>query len=781
MITEFIKHILVTEGRDQLLTPQAYAERREAVKLFVSMLMEDAAARIAHWKDHYAAAGISTAHDPTARIKKPASVINFWAKKDPTEEKSYMGRVLQWYNKGKIKQSDHPRVTTALQNFSNLTKPGVNKLAVKDINQYKSLEHLEIAVEPHIPKPWINGSRVVHNSPELAVHEIDTLPAMKRVGCKDDNWCVRTQPKTYWKQYRNKGTFFLIHDKTVPQGERHEQPTGYPNKHFLYHPEQQQLADEHDKALDGPEIADKHPILNKLFHLKSSHFVDPDMLEHDLKNPNPHVLSKLGNIAQHTKSEKVMNLIAPYEARNLVYNPNAPSHLVDKLADNEDPYITRQIASHPNASPETMTKLVTKHPDDTDMLTRIGGNERTPPAVLDQLAGHHDRYVAKAVLRNPNTPASATDKLINHPDSSVVNDVARYATSPDVLQKFTTTHYAKPDLMMRIANNDSAPTAVVNSLANHPDSGVSAAALNHPNLSPSIIKDKLNDPNEAVVHSSMTRLWNNRPDAHNYNVVGQGAEPFMDEYAKHPNPVVNNWVADHYMTSAKTLGSMADNPDEKTAISIFSHNNATPEIMDKVLAHHADNLNVVRHAAGCHTSAEALAKLAGHHDEEVVKNVAGNTDTSPETLTGLAKHTSLPVVRAVAGNSSTPVETRTALTTHADPEVSSSAWHGLMDNVRDLPPEAMEKLANHPDPAVRRQIYQGYNTPDSLKAKMRATQLSNVLAGKEPKSDMYDAWRYHGTRRPRYRNDWNQDALNFEPEAAAEARQVKRFINRLLA
>lgn len=211
---------------------------------------------------------IDISHDTMAKHKKPLDIIGHFSQHaDPTNEKKYTQWIVNRYKKKDFRQEDHPRIHTALKDF----ETHKNKLAVKDINQYKSLNDLEDAVHPHLgvvskkqEKQEIKhqGADLVHNEPGLMVHKLKTREAACHYGA-GTKWCTAAKHNNMFDQYNKKGPLYVV---TTPK------------EKYQFHFESDQFADSKDRMKDLSSLIKEHPQLKNVEAFKSSshgiHFHD---------------------------------------------------------------------------------------------------------------------------------------------------------------------------------------------------------------------------------------------------------------------------------------------------------------------------------------------------------------------------------------------------------------------------------------------------------------------------------------------------------------------------
>jgi hypothetical protein len=95
----------------------------------------------------------------------------------------------------------------------------------------------------------------------------------------------------------------------------------------------------------------------------------------------------------------------------------------------------KQLASHPEASPEALKKLAKENPE---VVERVAENKQTPEEVLVDLAEHPSPEVRSAVSENENAPPELVHKLAHDEHPDVRFRVAENANAPDAVLEHLT-------------------------------------------------------------------------------------------------------------------------------------------------------------------------------------------------------------------------------------------------------------------------------------------------------------------------------------------------------
>lgn len=208
---------------------------------------------------------ISTDHDGLAHHRDSKSIIDHFAEHgDPTKKKVYTQWILNRYKEGNFRQEDTDRIHTALSHFDSHKA----KLEKKDIGQYKTLNDLEDAVEPHIGTHVSKnaedkaikeeGATKLHDSDTLSVHQIHTHDAACRYGA-GTKWCTAAADNpSMFNRYHNEGHLFVFRDKKA-------------DKKFQFHAETNQFMNEKDEPQSLHDFVQKHPEIKDVKELSGKH------------------------------------------------------------------------------------------------------------------------------------------------------------------------------------------------------------------------------------------------------------------------------------------------------------------------------------------------------------------------------------------------------------------------------------------------------------------------------------------------------------------------------
>lgn len=185
--------------------------------------------RIDFLKTQFQARKINTSHDEDAKHTTNNKIIDHLATFDPSHGNKYTAWIVNRYHEGQFRQEDRDRVRGALTNFDKYKA----KLNEKDINRYKKLDDLEVAVQPHLGTATSkaesermavrNGIKKLEQGDQHDLYEIESKEASQaiygggsRTGMQyGTNWCTasRGTNNMYDRYKSNGGRLLTIHIK----------------------------------------------------------------------------------------------------------------------------------------------------------------------------------------------------------------------------------------------------------------------------------------------------------------------------------------------------------------------------------------------------------------------------------------------------------------------------------------------------------------------------------------------------------------------------------------
>jgi len=211
----------------------------------------------------------------------PDKLIAEIAKLDPSPDKKYSFWLLGNYARYSPANADNQvrgiaryediasRAVPALKLFDKLSRTGKIPPEQRDINKYGSLSQLEDVVGPFVEKvkPESNkeladateqafytsgAAELVYNSTQVKV----VVPKTEEASCYfgvNTRWCTAGQKNNRFEYYNKQGPLYIILIKAA-------------NKRYQFHfADGGQFMDEQDKEINPQELANKYPVLWKIF------------------------------------------------------------------------------------------------------------------------------------------------------------------------------------------------------------------------------------------------------------------------------------------------------------------------------------------------------------------------------------------------------------------------------------------------------------------------------------------------------------------------------------
>lgn len=157
-------------------------------------------------------------------------------------------KLMAWYVAGQFKLEDVHRIKNDLTLFNRVKQ----QLAVKDLNQYKTLVDLYNALAPFENQDVKtkgeqereikqSGAKTIINSPDFKVIEILNKEAACYYG-KGTKWCTAADENNMFDHYHKQGSIYII---TMPKI----------NRKWQLHYESGQYMDEQDNQIGSADIA----------------------------------------------------------------------------------------------------------------------------------------------------------------------------------------------------------------------------------------------------------------------------------------------------------------------------------------------------------------------------------------------------------------------------------------------------------------------------------------------------------------------------------------------
>ena len=199
----------------------------------------------------------------------------------------------------------------------------------------------------------------------------------------------------------------------------------------------------------------------------------------------------------HTTSYDNIETLSSDRKTSIASSETTPTQVLDKLAQDKNPYVRGTVAENGSASPETLMRLAQDKNLDVrgsvalngsappEALARlaldrnnnvreaVAGHASTPPEVLVKLAQDRDPYVRYAVADNPKIPPEALVLMAKDRDEETRAMVAdNDSTPPETLAQLAQDR--NDDVRAAVASNRSTPPETLIELARDKDSYIRA-------------------------------------------------------------------------------------------------------------------------------------------------------------------------------------------------------------------------------------------------------------------------------------------------------------------
>jgi len=365
-----------------------------------------------------------------------------------------------------MKQEDAPDMHDTVKNFEKYK----SQLPKKRIEQYKSIDELKTAMHPHkekdegvkaVNQDKINkGSSVIHNSKNVTAYHVHTTEASQELGKTPKGeklgWCTShpDPKKNMFDKYdkKSKNNFHILH--------MHNEK--YPYRRIGGVGAVDQFQDENNKTIEG------------------KHF-------HDLLHRNPE-LEKIPAVT-NTKNYRL----------HKSSDPNATKEHLDKLINDKDPVIRKQVAENPNATKEHFDKLV----NDKDEEVRKAVLRNSPHKEhKEKLSSDKNSDIRANIVHSNKNDNEKLGKFINDPDHFVRLNVAKNTTQKEHLDHLSGDNDSR--VRLAVAKNKVADKDHFKKLTNDKEAMVKIAATEntpHKEHLDALVKDKSPFVREAITRN----------------------------------------------------------------------------------------------------------------------------------------------------------------------------------------------------------------------------------------------------------------------------------------
>ena len=354
-------------------------------------LLED---RIDFLKQQFAGK-LDASHDPYGVHKDHENIVDHFATNaDPTKNKAHTQWILRQYQRGKIRQEDHPRIKETLSNFEKYK----GKLENKDLNSYKSLSDVEDAVSPHIGtvssgkeerrQVKSEGADLIHSENGFEVRHLKNKDAACEYG-KGTKWCTAaTGGNNMFDNYNEDGPLYFIKGRDN-SGEF---------KKYQYHPATNQFMDERDEPVTMSTFVERNPEMRNVKHFAGYDYSLPLKPEHKKElSDELHKLIDDKNMLSDVRDEKLSKAVKEAHTRGYLDD----THL-DKLT--SDPSL---IDTHHQLAYDATYNMGYLNPRHINNITKSSDSTKAHSL----LAGMYNKY--GNVLGNDDI-----NNIVNNPDSN---------------------------------------------------------------------------------------------------------------------------------------------------------------------------------------------------------------------------------------------------------------------------------------------------------------------------------------------------------------------------
>jgi hypothetical protein len=180
--------------------------------------------------------------------------------------------------------------------------------------------------------------------------------------------------------------------------------------------------------------------------------------------------------------------------RNVAGNPNAPIHLLKRLAGDDESEVRWEVAKNPSITQE----MIEAFSKDEDYIAAVASNEKCPSETLQAFAKIKDDSVREAIAANPNCPLALIKKWAKLKDESIRACVSGNPSTPvEILESLAADDEAS--VRMMVACNPSCPAHLLVQLSEDDDSEVRRYVAQSECCSAEVLGKLEHDAEEAVV------------------------------------------------------------------------------------------------------------------------------------------------------------------------------------------------------------------------------------------------------------------------------------------
>ena len=292
----------------------------------------------------------------------------------------------------------------------------------------------------------------------------------------------------------------------------------------------------------------------------------------------------------------------------LTIKPDTTAEELAELIKIGNTNVCKQVAQHPNTSPETLKKLFIKFP--TEVLNN---------PIIDLLLLENSNFFRELYYSNP--------------------DCFIYFTLPLFYIEWAINNIEDYWVRCSIAESTTTPLCILEKLALDKDSEVRSCIARNSNISENIVNRLVQDEDTDVLYNLAT----------NYKTSHKNLELL----AKHEQSHIRSAVASNKNTPQYILEKLAEDRDTSVVCNVASNLSTSLKTLEKLSQHQAINV-LVNVAKNLNTSLETLEKLSQHQVISIRVNVAKNPNISLNIMKQLMKDNEYSVKTALAANKKIP-------------------------------------------------------------------------------------------------------------------------------
>lgn len=315
--------------------------------------------------------------------------------------------------------------------------------------------------------------------------------------------------------------------------------------------------------------------------------------------------------------------------------------------------LKRTIASSASAPEESLAKLV-KDPDKYVRIS-LAKNPHTPKHLLDLLALDDEAHVRNRIAENPASPNSLLDSLAKTGNWLTKILVLNNPSTAEALKSMLASELLEsedwkqnPGVRIRVAENPSTSTNLLEKLAQDIDRGVREAVAKNPST-----------PSKALgmLAAENFYFWTMGTLLSNPHMPEDIAEARLNELAKGSDRNLRAVTASCPRTPISTLVELSKDEDHTVKRAVAANPACPSSLLEEIFVCPSVFFKeyVFRGiASNKNTPLRILQDLSLHRDKEIRIAVAGNASVTAEIVERLSKDKEMRIRLAVISNMETP-------------------------------------------------------------------------------------------------------------------------------